>query len=248
MNFQYFFDTKETIPAGLEWSHYSLYHLLWLAGMVVFITLLSVQYRKQDDKARDRWRKILGLLIPGMEALKLLVLAVTGTYTHAYLPLHLCSLSILLIAVHPWKPGAIINNYLYGICIPGAMAAMIFPDWTMLPALNYMHLHSFAMHVLLVAYPVMTAVGGDLKPSVRQLPRCLLFTACVAVPVYLFNLKFGTNFMFLMYAEPGNPLLIFEQLLGHHLLGVPVLGTVFIGLMYVILYVCRKAAANRVKG
>ena len=42
--------------------------------------------------------------------------------------------------------------------------------------------------------------------------------------------------------------LIFEQLLGHHLLGVPVLGTVFIGLMYVILYVCRKAAANRVKG
>ena len=53
--------------------------------------------------------------------------------------------------------------------------------------------------------------------------------------------------MFLMYAEPGNPLLIFEHLLGHHLLGVPVLGTVFIGLMYLILYVCRKAAGKRVK-
>ena len=179
--------------------------------------------------------------------LKLAVLMVTGTYTHSYLPLHLCSLSILLIALHAWRPGAITDNYLYGICIPGAMAAMLFPDWTMLPALNYMHLHSFAIHVLLVAYPVMVTVGGDLKPDWRQLPKCLLFIACLAVPVYLFNLKFNTNFMFLMYAEPGNPLLIFEQLLGHHLLGVPVLGTVFIGLMYLILYVCRKAAGRRVK-
>jgi uncharacterized membrane protein YwaF len=127
------------------------------------------------------------------------------------------------------------------------MAAMLFPDWTMLPALNYMHLHSFAIHVLLVAYPVMVTVGGDLKPDWRQLPKCLLFIVCLAVPVYLFNLKFNTNFMFLMYAEPGNPLLIFEQLLGHHLLGVPVLGTVFIGLMYLILYVRRKAAGRRVK-
>ena len=247
MNFQHFFDTKETIPPGLSWNHYCPYHLLWLAGMAVFIILLSVQYRKRDAKARAKWRKVLGGAIFGAEMLKLAVLMVTGTYTHAYLPLHLCSLSILLIALHAWRPGVITENYLYGICIPAAMAAMLFPDWTMLPALNYMHLHSFAIHVLLVAYPIMVTVGGDLKPDWRQLPKCLLFIACLAVPVYLFNLKFDTNFMFLMYAEPGNPLLIFEHLLGHHLLGVPVLGTVFIGLMYLILYVCRKAAGKRVK-
>ena len=68
----------------------------------------------------------------------------------------------------------------------------------------------------------------------------LLFTAAVAVPVYFFNVKFGTNFMFLMWAEPGNPLLLFEDLLGHHLLGVPVLGIIFIGTMYLILHLCRK--------
>ena len=48
MNFQHFFDTKETIPPGLSWEHYCPYHLLWLAGMAVFIILLSVQYRKRD--------------------------------------------------------------------------------------------------------------------------------------------------------------------------------------------------------
>ena len=43
----------------------------------------------------------------------------------------------------------------------------------------------------------------------------------MAVPVYLINLLLDTNFMFLMYAEPGNPLLLFEQYLGHHLWGLP---------------------------
>ena len=64
----------------------------------------------------------------------------------------------------------------------------------------------------------------------------------MAVPVYFINLALDTNFMFLMRAEPGNPLLIFEDLWGHHLLGVPVLGVIFIGLMYLILYLCRKTA------
>lgn len=247
MLFQHFLDTKETIPAGLEWSHYGPWHLFWLAVMVVFITLLSVQYKKRDDHTRAKWRHVLGLIIPGMEVCKLTILLVNGTYTHDYLPLHLCSVSILLIAIHARRPGPILDNYLYGICIPGAMAAMLFPDWTMLPPVNYNNIHSFIIHILLVAYPVMVTVGGDLRPDWRKLPRCLLFTLCLAVPVYLFNLKFGTNFMFLMYAEPGNPLLIFEELWGHHLLGVPVLGTVFIGLMYLILYVCRKTTARRVK-
>ena len=67
----------------------------------------------------------------------------------------------------------------------------------------------------------------------------------MAVPVYLFNLKFGTNFMFLMRAEEGNPLLLFEQMWGHHLLGVPVLGTVLIGMMYLILWLCRRNAVRK---
>lgn len=243
--FQYFFDTKETIPPGLEWSHYGPWHLLWLAVMVVFITLLSVQYKKQDALARARWRKVTGLIILGMELCKLTMLVLVGRYTHDYLPLHLCSVNILLINIHAAKPGPVLDNFLYGICIPGAMAAMIFPDWTMLPPINYNNIHSFAIHILLVAYPVMVTVGGDLKPDWRKLPWCLLFTLCMAVPVYLFNLKFGTNFMFLMRAEPGNPLLIFEQLWGHHLLGVPVLGTVFIGMMYLILWACRRKAVRK---
>ena len=53
------------------------------------------------------------------------------------------------------------------------------------------------------------------------------------------------NYMFLMYAEAGNPLLLFEEWFGNHLIGIPVLGAVFIGLMYGILYICRKIVERK---
>lgn len=180
------------------------------------------------------------------EIWKMFWLTVGGRYLPDYLPLHLCSINIILIAIHAWKPSKMLDNFLYGVCIPGAMAAMLFSSWTSLPPLNFMHLHSFTIHILLITYPVMLTVGGDIRPDWRMLPKCILFTLCMAVPVYLVNLALDTNFMFLMYAEEGNPLLIFEELFGNHLFGIPVLATVFVGIMYLILYLCRRAGKKKV--
>ena len=38
--------------------------------------------------------------------------------------------------------------------------------------------------------------------------------------------------MFLMYADPGNPLYIFEQMWGNHLLGLPVLMAAVVVIMH----------------
>ena len=239
----YFLETIETIEPGHGFSHFSAYHFLWLAILIVFVAALSAVYRKKDAATRAKWRRGIAVAILLDEVWKMFWLTVGGTYTLDYLPLHLCSINIIIIAVHAWKPGKTLDNYLYAICVPAALAAMLFPTWTSLPTLNFMHLHSFTVHILLIAYPVVLTVAGDIRPDLRQLPKSLLFTVCMAVPIYVFNLLFDTNFMFLMYAEEGNPLLIFEQLLGHHLLGVPVLGAVFIGLMYAVYYGCRRLAA-----
>lgn len=53
---------------------------------------------------------------------------------------------------------------------------------------------------------------------------------------------FGTNFMFLMYAEAGNPLMWFEKTFGSYLVGFPVLGAAVILVMYtpVLLHTRRK--------
>ena len=238
--FHYFLDTVDTIEPGHGFTHYDGYHLLWMIAAAVFIAGLALLYRRQDDATRAKWRKRVALAIVLDEVWKMFWLAVGGNYTLDYLPLHLCSINILLIAVHAWRPNETLDNFLYGVCIPGALAAMLFPTWYTLPLLNFMHLHSFTVHILLIAYPVMATVGGDIRPDWRKLPKCVLFTFCMAVPIYLFNLAFGTNFMFLMRAEEGNPLLLFEAWFGSHLIGIPVLATIFVGAMYLILYLCRK--------
>ena len=115
---QYFLDTIETIEPGHGFTHFDGYHFLWLGILVVFAGLMAWQYRKRDAETRAKWRKRVAVAILLDEVWKMFWLTVGGTYTLEYLPLHLCSINIILIAIHAWKPGKILDNFLYAICIP----------------------------------------------------------------------------------------------------------------------------------
>ncbi len=237
---QYFLYTSGTIPDGLGWTHYSALHLAWLAVAVVFIIAVTLLYRRADEQHRRRIAKALALALLADELFKMVCLFIGGNYEPTYLPLHLCSINIIFIAIHAWKPSRLLDNFLYAICIPGALAALLFPTWTKLPITNFMHWHSFTVHILLTAYPVALTAGGTIRPHARYLPRCLLFLAALAVPIYGLNLLFDTNFMFLMRADSGNPLLLFETLLGSHLWGFPIIGGAVFAVMYLPLHLWRK--------
>ena len=221
--FQYFLDTVDTIPAGKGFAMYSPLHLAWLAFFVLFAVGCSLYYRRQDAGKRTRVRHVFACLLVGDELFKVVMLCIGGNYEAAYLPLHLCSINIILIAIHSFRPGKMLDNFLYTVCVPAATAALLFPTWTELPFCNFMHLHSFTVHILLATYPIMLTAGGDIQPEVRCLPRCLLFLLLLAIPIYGINRLLDTNFMFLMNVDPGNPLYFFETQFGNHLIGIPVL-------------------------
>ena len=237
---KYWFDTVETISGGVGFSHFGGLHLLWLAGGAVFLVALGLGYRSADEKRRAVMRKVMALAIIADEIFKMVMLTIGGRYLPSYLPLHLCSVNIFLIAVHAWRPSVTLDNFLYTVGIPGALAAMLFPTWTELPLGNFMHIHSFTVHILLVAYPVMLLFGGDLKLSWRFIPRCIGLLSVLAVVALAVNLLLDTNFMFLMFAEPGNPLYTFEQLCGDHRIGFAVLIPVILLVMYLPLELVRK--------
>ena len=238
--FHYFLDTVETIEQGHGFSHFDQIHLAWLLGGAAFILMLSLGYRAQKPENRRRMRRWLAAAIVADELFKMTMLTIGGRYLPSYLPLHLCSVNILLIAVHAWKPNVTLDNFLYTVGIPGALASMLFPTWTELPVLNFMHLHSFTVHILLVAYPVMVLAGGDLNLRARFIPRCISLLCSLAVVALAANLALGTNFMFLMEAEPGNPLYIFGQLWGDHRLGFAVLIPAVLAVMYLPLELVRR--------
>lgn len=160
------------------------------------------------------------------------MLLATGLWTKNYFPLQLCTINIFIIAWHTIKPSKLIDNFLYTICVPAAIMALAFPSWTKLPMANFMHIHSFTIHILLALYPIMLTVGGDIKPRAKYILKCLIMLICMAIPVYIFNEFMGTNYMFLAKADKGNPLYWFEQNWGNHLLGFPVLAAAIFLVMY----------------
>lgn len=220
---QYFLDTTGTIADGVGFAHFGVLHIAWLVAFAIIVLVNCIWYRRLGALGRGRWKKAVGILLIADEIFKVVMLVIGGRYTADYLPLHLCSINIFLIAIHAWKPTKTLGGYLYMVGIPGALAALLFPTWTSLPFGNFMHLHSFTVHILLALYPLVLAIDGETNPRAKDIPRYLALLLGMAIPIYGINLLLDTNFMFLMSADPGNPLYLFEQMWGNHLLGFPVI-------------------------
>ena len=229
---KHFLDTVETIEPGYGFELFSPHHFVWLAIALVTVMVCCRAYRRCGEEQRERFRKAVAVLLVADELFKMIMLLIGGNFMLKYLPLHLCSINIFLIAIHAWKPTRLLGNFLYLVCIPGAIAALLFCTWATLPPLNFMYIHSFTIHILLVLYPVMLTAGGDIRPQAREFWKCILLLMAMAVPIYGVNLLCDTNFMFLMYPEPGNPLLWFEEHWGNHLYGYPILIAAVMAVMY----------------
>ena len=144
------------------------------------------------------------------------------------------------------KHASELYNRLYYIAIPGAALALLFPNWTETPVLNFFHIHSFTIHILLVLYPLLLVTTDQVETDLKAALKGVGLLVAIAIPVYGLNLLWDTNFMFLMESDSGNPLELFQQLLGSHLWGFPILLPVVILVMYLPVYIF-KHRKNRVK-
>lgn len=239
-----FFDTVETIKPNVGFSLFGKIHLMWLLAFVVLAIALPLIYRKLSPRARNIMRITVAVLIVLDEVFKWVCLILGNRYRHTYLPLHLCSINIILIALHIFKRYKVVDNFLYIFCIPAAIMALLTPSWTTLPPNSFMHLHSFTVHILLALYPLMLTVGGDIKPSVKMAPKCLVLLLCMAVAVFGVNLLCDTNFMFLMRTDGVSFLVLFENLLGNHQWAFPVLLPVIMLIMYLPIIIINKVKSK----
>jgi hypothetical integral membrane protein (TIGR02206 family) len=237
---KYFFDTQETIPEGMGFGQFTLSHICWILAMLAFIAASVFVYRRLDPARRKKMQTLYAVLIVANEVVKTVALLIGGNYLAKYLPVHLCSINIFVVAFHAWKPLKAVGNYLYLVCIPAALIPLFTPTWAMLPNVNLMAWHSFTVHAFLVAYPLMLTVGGDIRPRLKTVPASLGVLTLLAGVALIVNLALDTNFMFLMYADPGNPLYLFKELWGSHLLGFPVIITGVLLVMHTPWLIAKK--------
>lgn len=235
-----FFVTKDTIPEGVGFSTFGPMHLIWLAAIVLCIITAAIVYKRLDDQKRKIMRIVIGSAIILLEIAKDIFHGIVGEFGVGYLPLHLCGINILLIGFDLFKQNNTVRNFLYYFSIAGASLALLFPNWTSLPCWNFSSIHSFSIHGLLVMYPILLVAGGEVKPDLKTMPKCILLLIGMAIPIYFVNLAFDTNFMFLMRPDKGNPLEMFEKLLGNHLWGFPILLPIVMLVMYLPILIIDK--------
>lgn len=243
---EYFWYTSDTIPEGLGFSHFGTLHLITLAIAAVILLASCLCYRNLGQKGRGVWRKTVALLLVVDELFMSIPMMVMGIFHVKYLPFQLCSINIFLILWHAWKPNKTLGNFLYTVCIPGALAALITPTWTKLPWLNYMFFHSTSAHILLIMYPLTLTVCGEIKPRLKQVPKSLLLLLALAGLALVLNLCLDTNFMFLMSVTKSNPLYFFQELWGSHLLGFPVIIAGVVLVMYAPIEIYYKVRRKKV--
>ena len=239
-----FFLTDDQIQEGVGFQTFDLTHILWLlAGLLMWVGG-CILYRKLSVEKRKIMLTILGICIFLEELLKDVVLLVLGKFGWGHMPFHLCGINILLIAFDVVKPTKTVRSFLYYFAIPGAMLALLFPNWTNMPVLNFFHIHSFTIHLLLVFYPLLLVTTGEVSTDLKSALKGVGLLVAMAIPVYFLNLLWDTNFMFLMEPDSGNPLELFQNLLGSHLWGFPILLPVVILVMYAPVFVVKKHKAH----
>lgn len=210
-------------------------HIGWLLASALMIFLLCLWFRRLKPESRRLTEKIIGCSMVVLEALKILILYLDGSMDVSYLPLHLCGISIFICAFRAFFPIKTASELMYCVCMPGALMALLFPNWIEIyPFFNYFNLYSILIHVLIVAMPLMLVCAGDIKPNVRNLWKCALVLLAFALLIHPINLKFSTNFMFTVRPSAGSPLEWFEKLWGNpgYLLGFPICAAVLWTVMY----------------
>ena len=246
-------------------------HLLWLA--VCLLLTAVVLYAQNAELRGDKCSSCIVPRLAAAAALLLHLLQCadrmrTGTYGPDTLPLHICAISTYLVVLHSFlchghrafSPSSedeagtpascpklssadVVGEILFFPGLPGALAAILFPDWTYVSPLSVLSVTGFLAHLTIALY-VFAAIRADLiRPSRPLIP--ILFLACYAAVMIPYDKHFAMNYGFLNVPSPGSPLVFIAKIFGSgagYYLGYAILASLLLLLCYGLFALWKKRA------
>ena len=193
--------------ADVGFSVFSAAHLIWFFLMVLFIAVFAVRYRRSTDDVRENMRKRMALFLIFFEIFKQCVVGLTGAPALVTMPLELCSFAeYTILADALWPKNRILKQLLAFAFLPAAFMALAFPTVTAYPPVSFYAIHQFVLHAGILAYIIAGYSAREIRPHYSGLWVSVLVISILSVPIYLIDLKFGANFMFLTN-HSNNPVL-----------------------------------------
>ncbi|MBQ6468468.1 MAG: YwaF family protein [Lachnospiraceae bacterium] len=186
---------------------FSAPHLIWLFLMALLITVFAVRYCRRTENGRDNMRKRMALFLILFELFKQCVAGLTRAPAAGTLPLEICSFAeYTILADAFWPKNRILKQLMAFAFLPAAIMALSFPTVTAYPPVSFFAIHQFVLHAGIAAYIIARYAAGEILPRYFGLWTSVLMIGVPSVPIYLLNLIFGTNFMFLTN-HSNNPVL-----------------------------------------
>ena len=192
---------------------FSLTHLFWLTAALVLTVLIFKYYSRLNHNTRRKILITVTALLLIDELFKDIPCLLTNQFEWDHLPFHLCSVNIFTALFNTIKPNRVTKTILTTICVPAALCALVMPTWTCLPMFNFMHIHSFTVHILLFIYPMFILAEG-FRPEYRDFPYVAVYIVTLTVLDKFINRLLDTNFLFLEFNENNPALILLENLTG----------------------------------
>ena len=205
-----FWQEERDIPPDSGFDLFGIEHILAMVIIALFIAAVVIWFRKSKDKDRLIIIRVIAALLPILDAWKIVMLIMSDRMDIGHLPLHLCSMAIYIYPVVAYLPEGKLRETLAEISVitllPAGISAIVFPDWTMYPIMNFYCLHAFVWHALQVVFPILCVMNGRCFPRIRNLWKNTLFLVCCGALVGVFDWKMSCNYWFLNSPVDGTPL------------------------------------------
>jgi hypothetical integral membrane protein (TIGR02206 family) len=180
---------------------------LWTLGLITAVAvLLPLAVRLAWPLAARPVAVLLAVLLLAQEAAHVALQAVRFGISVQLLPLHLCSLAVLLTAWMLVTRSPRVFEVAYFWAMGGTTQALLTPDLH----LGFPHpafLFFFASHGLVIVGVLYAVIALRLRPYPISIVRVALITLALAAAVLGVNLWLGTNFLYLMAKPAGASLL-----------------------------------------
>ena len=216
-----FFTYETNLPANVGYELYSLPHIAAISVSMILIVLITALYDASRPQMKASIRKLTAVIPVVLITVRLIYVVLYGASVVYELPLHLCSMTGFFCFIYEFSlkkspfVRSVLGQAMYSLCLPGALMAILFPNGTVYPIIHYISFESYLFHVLIIAYICIRIIDRGIVPGIRKAYQSILFLLVIVPPVFLFNVIFDTNYMFVIWPSAGSPLYGFFRMGGY---------------------------------
>jgi len=177
-------------------------------GALVLLNLILIGFRNASDGAKAAVRWTLALILWLNEFAWHYWNFSVGRWTiQTMLPLHLCSVLVWVGALMLVTKSYRTYEFMYFMGIAGAIQALATPDLGIYGFPHFRFFQTFISHGLIVTSAIYMTVVEGFRPTLKSIPRVVIWMNLYALVVFFVNTAIGSNYLMINH-KPETPSLL----------------------------------------